>query len=55
MKTQIANWFNVISLFCNAFMLLSFAVLPPEKSHRHYLSIGLCVSLILLNARVAAE
>lgn len=32
----------------NAFLLLTFVVLPPEKSHRHYLSICLCVAVIML-------
>lgn len=45
---NIAYWFNVPALVCQVLLLLTFAVLPEEKSHRHYMSVGLCVSLILL-------
>ncbi|KAK5125751.1 hypothetical protein LTR85_012026 [Meristemomyces frigidus] len=47
-NVTIAYWLNVPALVCQVLLLLSFAVLPSEKSHRHYLSVGLCVSLILL-------
>lgn len=29
------------------FLLLSFAVLPPERTHRHYLSVGLVLVLLI--------
>jgi len=36
-------------LILNSVLLLTYIVLPEEKSHRHYLSIGLTLSLILLS------
>lgn len=44
-----ANYVGIASLVCNVLLLLTYLVLPEEKSHRHYLSIGLTVSLILLS------
>ncbi|KAK3710100.1 hypothetical protein LTR37_010531 [Vermiconidia calcicola] len=44
----IANYISIISLVCHCFLLLTFALIPEEKSHRHYLSIGLTVSFILI-------
>ena len=43
-----AHWVNLPAMVCQIFLLLTFIVLPPEKSHRHYLSVGLCLALILL-------
>ncbi|KAI7528764.1 hypothetical protein KC331_g15577 [Hortaea werneckii] len=43
-----AHWVNLPAMVCQIFLLLTFVVLPPEKSHRHYLSVGLCLALILL-------
>ena len=40
---------------CQVFLLLTFAVLPVEKGQRHYLSIGLCVSLMLLEVSTVYE
>ncbi|KAK5715129.1 hypothetical protein LTR15_010545 [Elasticomyces elasticus] len=45
---HIACWFNVPALVCQAFLLLSFAVLKERHSHAHYLSVGLCISLAAL-------
>ncbi len=45
---RIAYWFNVPALICQVFLLASFAVLKEKHSHAHYLSIGLCISLALL-------
>ena len=47
-KIDIAYWLNVPALVCQVLLLLSFVVLPSDRTHRHYLSVGLCVSLILL-------
>lgn len=49
---KIAYWFNVPAMVAQVFLLVTFAVLPEEKSQRHYLSTGLCVSLILLEVSV---
>ncbi|KAI6913245.1 hypothetical protein KC318_g11380 [Hortaea werneckii] len=43
-----AHWVNLPAMVCQIFLLVTFIVLPPEKSHRHYLSVGLCLALILL-------
>lgn len=48
-SAEIAGWFNVPALVCQVFLLLTFAVLPLEKKGRgRYMSVGLCVSLGLL-------
>lgn len=47
-------WFNVPALVCQVLLLLTFLVLPEEVSHRHYLSVGLCFSLILCEVRKAS-
>ena len=47
-SAQIANWFNVPALVCQVFLLVTFAVLPQEKVHGRYLSVGLCVALVML-------
>ena len=47
-KTHIANYVSVISLILNTFLLVTFIIIPREKSHRHYLSIGLTASLMLI-------
>lgn len=47
-RTRIANYVSIISLVLNTFLLVTFIVLPREKSHRYYLSIGLTASLILI-------
>lgn len=46
---RIAYWLNVPSLVCITLILITFAVLPSRLSHSHYLSVGLCVSLIILD------
>ena len=45
---HIAYWFNVPALILQVFLLATFFFLPEDKSHRHYLSTALCVSLVLL-------
>jgi hypothetical protein len=47
-RNHIANYVSIISLVLNTFLLVTFIVIPREKSHRHYLSIGLTASLILI-------
>lgn len=45
--TQTSNWINVVGLVASALLLLSFLVLPAEKTSRHYLTIcfilGVCI------------
>jgi len=45
---NIAYWFNVPALACQLFLLLSYAALKERHSHVHYLSVGLCISLMTL-------
>ncbi|KAL4782665.1 hypothetical protein BJX76DRAFT_332161 [Aspergillus varians] len=45
-KTRIASWISVAILPLCVFLLISYAVLPAKRTHRHYLSIcftlGIC-------------
>ncbi|CAI4213740.1 unnamed protein product [Parascedosporium putredinis] len=36
--STVANWLSVVAAVCNVFLLLSYAVLPVDKTHRHYLT-----------------
>lgn len=47
---SIAQWFNLPALICQIFLLVTFAVLPQERAkvQGRYLSVGLCVGLVLL-------
>ena len=47
-KARLANYISTASLILHSFLFLTFIVIPREKSHRHYLSIGLTVSFILI-------
>ncbi|KAK3069860.1 hypothetical protein LTR53_011470 [Teratosphaeriaceae sp. CCFEE 6253] len=44
-----ANYVGILTFVLNALLLLTYVVLPEEKSHRHYLSIGLTISLMILS------
>ena len=46
--TRIANWLNVGGIVCAAVILLSFVVLPVEKTHRHYLSVCLILGVAMM-------
>lgn len=48
-QAPVANYVSIAAFVCNVLMLLTFAALPEAKSHRHYLSIGVTVSLLLLS------
>lgn len=50
--TEAASWMSIGSLVCCVFLLLSWAVLPVEKTSRHYLSICLTVAVFLMNVSV---
>lgn len=43
-----ANWLNVGGMVCSMSLLLSFIVLPVQKTNRHYLTIGLVVAICFL-------
>lgn len=47
-NARIAFWFNVPALVAQVFLLVTFAVLLGEKGHGHYLSVGLVVSMVML-------
>lgn len=42
------DWLNVIGLILMAFMLISYLVLPAQKTRSHYLSICLIVSVMMI-------
>lgn len=42
------GWLNVTGIICCLLLLLSYIVLPTEKTNRHYLSVGLVISLCLI-------
>ncbi|KAK3394460.1 hypothetical protein B0H63DRAFT_517587 [Podospora didyma] len=44
-----ADWVAVASTVCCVFLLLSWAVLPVDKTFRHYLSICLTTGVLLMN------
>ncbi|KAK0118774.1 hypothetical protein ONS95_007656 [Cadophora gregata] len=46
--THSASWLNVAGMVCSMFLILSFAFLPVEKTHRHYLSVCLAVAIIIM-------
>lgn len=48
-SSQVANWINVVGVVCCVFLLASWAVLPVEKTHRHYLSISLTCAVMFMN------
>ncbi|CAN8099769.1 unnamed protein product [Discula destructiva] len=44
-----AEWVSVFSTACCLFLLLSWTVLPIDKTHRHYLSICLTIAVVFMN------
>ena len=42
------NWLNVVGMVCSVSLLISFFVLPVQKTSRHYLTVGLVVAVSLL-------
>ncbi len=46
---EAANWIAVASTICCLFLLVSWAVLPVDKTYRHYLSICLTTGVIFMN------
>ena len=45
------DWVNVVGMVCTVYLLISFAVLPVQKTHRHYLSVCLAVSIGIMQVR----
>lgn len=46
---QTASYISIIPLILNGWLLVTFFALPEEKSHRHYMSVGLTVSLVMIS------
>ncbi|TKA83893.1 hypothetical protein B0A55_00108 [Friedmanniomyces simplex] len=44
----VAEWLNVVGLILLSFMLVSYIVLPAQKTRSHYLSICLIVSVMMI-------
>ena len=47
--TTTANWVATASVIFTVFLLLSWAVLPVDKTGRHYLSVCLTAAVLLMN------
>lgn len=45
---QVAEWLNVVGLILMTFMLVSYIVLPAQKTRSHYLSVCLIVSVMMI-------
>ena len=43
-----AEWLNVVGLALLSFMLLSYMVLPTQKTRSHYLSVCLIIAVIMI-------
>lgn len=48
MGMRVSTYLNLAGVVCCCFLLLSFAVLPVEYTHRHYLSVCLTFSILLM-------
>jgi hypothetical protein len=49
----VPNYLSILSILLCFFLLLSFIVLPYSQSHRHYLSIGIVVPVLLTSLSFA--
>lgn len=47
--TMVANWVATVSVIFCAFLLISWAVLPVDKTARHYLSVCLVIAVLVMN------
>ncbi|KAH7380669.1 hypothetical protein BKA66DRAFT_609761 [Pyrenochaeta sp. MPI-SDFR-AT-0127] len=52
-RLRIPNYLSILSVLLCSFLLLSFLILPSAQSHRHYLSVGMLVSVILISLSFA--
>ncbi|KAL1893623.1 hypothetical protein Cpir12675_004054 [Ceratocystis pirilliformis] len=46
---SVADWISVFGFICCVFLLISWAALPVEKTHRHYLSICLTIAVAIMS------
>ena len=53
--TTVANWVAAASVLATLFLLLSWAVLPVDKTARHYLSICLTFAVTIINVGTLAN
>ncbi|KAF4123965.1 7 transmembrane receptor (Secretin family) [Geosmithia morbida] len=47
--TDVANWVATVSAICCVFLILSWTVLPVNKTNRHYLSICLTIGIFIMS------
>ncbi|KAF1959644.1 hypothetical protein CC80DRAFT_514137 [Byssothecium circinans] len=52
-QLRVPNYLAILSVVLCCFLLLSFAVLPPEQTHRHYLSVGLLFPVLFISLSFA--
>lgn len=45
---KVSNWLNVAGMVCTLSLLLSFVVLPVEKTSRHYLTVCFIIAVCIL-------
>ncbi|TVY59390.1 hypothetical protein LCER1_G000272 [Lachnellula cervina] len=43
-----ADWINVVGMVCSMFLIVSFAILPIHRTHRHYLSVCLAIATVVM-------
>lgn len=48
----VAQWVAVAGTVCCVFLLLSWIVLPVDKTHRHYLSLCLTTAVLFMNVSI---
>ncbi|PSN67167.1 hypothetical protein BS50DRAFT_588169 [Corynespora cassiicola Philippines] len=48
-QLRVPNYLSILSVILCLFLLLSFAVLPAEQTHRHYLSVGLLFPVLFIS------
>lgn len=48
---KVTSWLNVAGLVCAGLLLVTYFILPVEKTSRHYLTVGLVVAVCTLQVR----
>lgn len=48
-SSDVASWVSVVGIIACAFLLLSYAFLPVEKTGRHYLSISIVCAVVFMH------
>ena len=49
---EVAQWVAVAGTACCVFLLLSWIVLPVDKTSRHYLSLCLTTAVLFMNVSI---